>query len=357
MTAAPTPVRLLAAHALPHLTAALTRAAARSADIALAGACRDGEAACALAETLEPDVISLDVALPRLSGPTAIGAIVSWQRRRIVVTATAGCGFTEDIVACLDAGAVDFACRRPEHLWTSPPFIGALLDRVRLAARVPRERLRPRAAASLLGALASRPGETWVVTGDVGAPGALVPLITALPSDVPATICVALSLPAAITRALAHYLAARAAVPVREARQGDFLTPGSVLILPGSCLASLRPARDGRPTIHLEARHPGPQSGEALDRTLAAFAAGTRAHLVVLSGAGPDGARGAEAILSAGGAVYTAAPECGLLAGLADAVRARAGAAGRACAELPVARRSGPAAEAKGELMATARAA
>lgn len=329
MTMQQTAIRLLAAHALPHLSHALQQTATERGDVHVVGTCRDWRQALTLAEELRPDVLSLDVALPGLPGPAAIGRLITEERQRVIVSATAGCGFTEDVVACLESGVVDFACRRPEHSWTSPAFLNSLLDRVCLAARVPMPSLHPSRIPALGAALAAAPGDLWVLSGDVGAAETVARTLPHLPADTNAALCIALSLPAPITRALAHYLDARCALPVQEARQGDYLLPGRVLVLPGNVTAWLRPARDGRPTLWMQPRRPGPDNINPLNRILNALAEGTRTHLVLLSGTGQDTIEGAAAVRAGGGHVLVAAPECNLLSDLGDAVCARGLAEGR----------------------------
>ncbi|NLC59537.1 MAG: hypothetical protein GX774_22085 [Armatimonadetes bacterium] len=327
----PSPTRFLLAHASPLLVEVLRQEIHQRDDVTLVGVCRDWQQTYHTACDLQPDILMLDAALPGLPGPGSLAELIAAQRQRVILSATDGCGFAADIVSYLEAGAVDFVLRRPEHTWTNPTFLGSLFDRALLAASVPPEALRPRVVPDLGRLLAAHPEDLCVLLGDVGAAGTLLQLLPRLEREIPGTLCVALSLPGAITRALARYLAPRCAVPVREAHPGDLVMPGKVLVLPGSFLASLRPAHDSRPAVFLTPREPDYRNGLPLDRTLAALTEQMRTHLVVLSGAGPDGIEGAATVHAAGGEVWVASAACGLLPNLGNAVRARVPTAG----ELP----------------------
>lgn len=314
---APAPTRLLAAHAAPPLLDALARASAGRSDVDLVGVCRDWTHVTAMVRDLRPDVLTLDAALPGMGGPASVGELISSERQRVVVTATDGCGFAADVVACLEAGAVDFACRRPEHSWTSPAFLDALFRRVRVAASVRTDALCPCTVPDLGPLLGEHPDAVWALLGDIGAPGTLLQALPRLAPGFPGCLCIALSLPGAVTRALTHYLDARCDYPVREARPGDLPLPGSAVVLPGNFRVSLRPTHDGKPSFYLEPRRPG-DAMPALDATLASFAGQVPTHLVALSGCGSEGVASAEALVDSGGRAYTAPRESMLFAGLAE---------------------------------------
>lgn len=321
------PTRLLAAHAVPSLLDSLTRASAGRSDLDLVGVCRDWAHVTSMVRDLRPDVLTVDAALPGMGGPASVGELISAERQRVVVTATDGCGFAADVVACLEAGVVDFVCRRPEHSWTSPAFLDALFGRVRVAASVPTEALCPCTIPDLPPLLREHPDAVWALLGDIGAAGTLLQALPRLEPGFPGCFCIALSLPGAVTRALTHYLDARCDYPVREARPGDPLRPGSAIVLPGNFRVSLKPAHDGKPNFFLEPRRPGDAS-LALDATLVSFAGMVPTHLVALSGCGSEGAVGAGAVVAAGGRVYTAPRESMLFAGLAQRLRSSFAGAG-----------------------------
>ncbi|HHX38787.1 MAG TPA: hypothetical protein GX715_02380 [Armatimonadetes bacterium] len=316
------PIRLLAAHAVPSFLDALSRAAAARSDIELVGACRDWAHVTKMVRELRPDVLTLDAALPGMGGPAAVGELISAERQRVVVAATDGCGFASDVVACLEAGVVDFAFRRPEHSWTSPVFLAALFHRVRTAASVATESLSPCTVPDLMPLLKAHPGAVWGMLGDIGAPGTLLQVLPRLEPGFPGCLCIALSLPGAITRALAHYLDARCDYPVREVRPGDAPQPGTAVVLPGNYRVLLKPAYDGSPSFILEPRRPG-DAVPVLDAALLSFIRHVPTHLVALSGCETEGMAGVQAVAESGGCVYTAPRESMLFTQFADGLRSR----------------------------------
>lgn len=145
-----------------------------------------------------------------------------------------------------------------------------------------------------------------VVASSTAGPPALRELLGALPADFPAPILLVQHTLKDMTRQLAEQLAGYSALPVCEAREGEFVLPGRVLLAPGDWHLELRGGEGGPLRVHLQ-QGPKEQSvrpaADVLFRSAARWA-GREALGLVLTGLGEDGLAGARAIVAAGGKVW-----------------------------------------------------
>jgi two-component system chemotaxis response regulator CheB len=202
----------------------------------------------------------------------------------------------------------------------------------RPAARVAPRRPAPRPAAPRprTGALAARrtgTGTLVVIASSTGGPRALGELIPQLPAQLGAGGLLVQHMPPGFTASLATRLDGASALSVREARTGDVLEPGALLVAPGG--SHLRLSDDRRLRLADDAPEGGLKPRADFTIADAARLFGRRVLLVVLTGMGKDGLEGAVAVKQAGGRVLVEAestctvygmPRAVAEAGLADAV-------------------------------------
>jgi len=303
------PYRVLVVDDSAFMRAAVTRLLASDPRFQVVGQAADGEQAISLARALEPDLITMDFAMPGVDGAAATRAILAERATPIVMLSAHTRAGARETLAALAAGAVDFVTKPDGEVSTHLPAVREELLR-KLAdaagahvgapfavgarsagpapARAPRVERRVAVTVRLV-----------VIAASTGGPAALARLIPALAPGRDATVIVVQHLPAGYTAALAAQLGEHAAFPVREAQPGDELAPGVALVAPGDRHLSLD--RDGRVAL----RDDPPVHGvrPAADVTLRAAAQrfGPRVVAVVLTGMGQDGALGAAAVKAAGG--------------------------------------------------------
>jgi two-component system chemotaxis response regulator CheB len=151
----------------------------------------------------------------------------------------------------------------------------------------------------------------------------LTQLLTALPADLPVPLLVVQHMPPVFTRALAERLNEKCPFEVREAQDGDPLTPGQVLIAPGGRHMLLR--RQGAVSqVRLTEDPPENSCRPALDPTLRAVAEtyGTGVLAVVLTGMGQDGLIGCQRVKHLGGRVLIQDRASSVVWGMPGAVHA-----------------------------------
>lgn len=259
-----------------------------------------------------PDVITLDVEMPRMDGVTFLRKLMAQHPIPVVICSSLVGANTETLAAAMAAGAVDVICK---------PQMGVkgfleesrieICDAVKAAAQARLSAMRPRAVDPKLtadamlpppGALAmAKTTETIIAVGaSTGGTEALKSFLMQMPLDCPAIVVVQ-HMPEAFTAAFARRLDGECAVTVREARDGDRLLRGHALIAPGARHTLLRRSgaayavevKDGP----LVSRHR--PSVDVLFRSVARYA-GRNAIGIIMTGMGDDGARGLKEMRDAG---------------------------------------------------------
>lgn len=314
----PKDIRLLLADDSLFMRHLLRRALEQSPRIAVVGEARDGCEAVEQNVELQPDVILMDVEMPRLDGLGALAQIMTQRPVPVVMFSSLTTRGAQTTLEALALGAVDFLAK-PESRVNINPVAEELRRKVTAAAsarlRKPgpaRDRLRqamrsgPREQSELSGA--PRPAKSLVVIGSsTGGPQALDEVIPRLPGDLPSCVLVVQHMPAGFTASMAKRLDSIASIPVREAAEGDGFIAGTVLIAPGGFHAKLEGGQgtDGPAHVHLDTGEPVHGVRPAIDVTLqdAGPLFGDRLMVVIMTGMGFDGARGARSAKGLGATV------------------------------------------------------
>lgn len=254
---------------------------------------------------LNPDVITLDIEMPRMDGLTFLHKLMTLRPTPVVLVSTLTQQGAEAALRGLELGAVDY-CAKPlldvRHGMTG--LREELIGKVKAAAKARVMRTRAgRAAPELREVLDHRlsaEGRVVAIGASTGGVEALQELLTALPVSAPG-ILVTQHMPAGFTAAFARRMNERCAVTVAEATDGARVMPGHVFIANGD--RHLQLARSGSQLLCRLSDGP-PVSGhrpsvDVLFRSVAAVA-GRSATGVILTGMGRDGADGLLAMRRAG---------------------------------------------------------
>jgi two-component system, chemotaxis family, protein-glutamate methylesterase/glutaminase len=301
----------------------------RSPFIEVVGTARDGIEALELVEELRPDVVTLDLIMPRMDG---VEFLVEQMARRpipVVVLSIASEG-GEKALAAFDAGAIEFL-QKPTALATDRIYeiSNELIEKVKAAAGASLSRLRlnrglpvePVVVAPVL-PRGSQRVDVVVVGISTGGPQALKYLIPLLPADFPAPVAIVLHMPVGYTAMYARKLDELSRIKVMEAGEGDVMEPGVALLAPGGRHLSLVRRSDGVVTAHLDARPldtPHRPSVDVLFQS-AAHVFEERVLGVVMTGMGTDGRDGAAWVKAKGGMIFTEAEETCVVYGMPRAV-------------------------------------
>lgn len=256
-------------------------------------------------DVLRPDVLTLDVEMPRMDGIRFLEHLMKKRPMPVVMVSTLtvrGCDVT---LRALELGAVDFVTKPAVDVIARLPEIGGeLVRKVRTAAtatlRRPTTAVAAPAAAVRRGPLRAF-GRFVAIGASTGGTEALRAVLTAMPEDAP-PIVVVQHMPALFTRQFAERLDKLSRIRVSEARDGDILRPGHALIAPGGELHAEVARAGAGYAVRLV---PGPPVGHHRPSVDALFAscariAGSKAVGAILTGMGADGARGLLAMRGVG---------------------------------------------------------
>jgi two-component system, chemotaxis family, protein-glutamate methylesterase/glutaminase len=279
---------------------------------------RDGRDGVALAESLRPDVITMDINMPHVDGLQATELIMTQHPRPIVIVSSESREGAASTLKALELGAIDFVPKPNSGIDLDMKSVREELTRkLKLAAKVRVVRTATRSKSSVPSAPVSGSSDfsgatasaaqnggkipMVVIAASTGGPAAVTRVVAGLPKDLPAAVFLVLHMPAAFTKQFTMQLAEVTSLPVKEAENNETPLPGTIYLCPGS--HHLRLSFGGK--IALD---PGPRIEgyrPCADVTLETVVAYTRALTVgvVLTGMGNDAAKGAKMVKGAGGYV------------------------------------------------------
>jgi two-component system chemotaxis response regulator CheB len=300
------------------------------------GTSSNGEEAIEAVRSLNPDIVTLDIEMPRLDGLQALDTIMREMPRAVVMLSAAGSERGNEMtLRALERGAVEFV-RKP----SGPISIDLLTVRQELLSALKAARavnmtgVRPapnasvRAAAETVPKKAAGPASRVVViAASTGGPRVLAEIIPHLPESLGAAVLVVQHMPPEFTRTLAHRLDLMSTLPVAEAVDGESLQQNQVYVAPGGYHMTVR-GMPGAATVHLDTSPPVWGVRPAADPLFAAASAifGDSAIGVVLTGMGRDGADGLRRVRANGGKGVVQDRETSIVFGMPQAALQLAGA-------------------------------
>ncbi|MCL5959601.1 MAG: chemotaxis response regulator protein-glutamate methylesterase [Chloroflexi bacterium] len=271
---------------------------------------RDGLDAIEKIRKLKPDVVTLDVDMPRLDGlATLTRTLIECPVPIIMLSSSTREGATTTVQA-LTLGAVDFIAKPSGPIPVDIHKIrDELVAKVKQAAgaRICRGScgtLRPtvdKRGKEFIARPLSRGQKVLIVGCSTGGPSALHQLIPLLPRSMDAAVLVVQHLPPGFTRLLANHLNDISQLWVKEAEPWDLLSPGLVLLAPGDFHTVVKTS--GRIELNQKPQVNGVRPSADVTMKSAASVYGASCIAVILTGVGCDGTRGASAIKAARGYV------------------------------------------------------
>ncbi|MFZ3052741.1 MAG: chemotaxis response regulator protein-glutamate methylesterase [Sulfuricurvum sp.] len=251
---------------------------------------------------LRPDVICLDVEMPRMDGITFLKRLMHYMPIPVIMVSSLTQAGAKTTLEALESGAVDFVPKPHSHIYDGKDEMrDELIAKIKIASRVKvKQHILRNTAQANTTSLAETTNKILAIGASTGGTEALKDVLMGLPRNAPGTIVVQ-HMPANFTGPFAERLNSLCAMEVREARNGDSITPGLVLIAPGDYHMVVR--RSGA-RYYVEIGSGEKVSGHrpSADVLLNSVAkiAGANAIGVILTGMGGDGAKGLLAMRNAG---------------------------------------------------------
>jgi two-component system chemotaxis response regulator CheB len=300
--------------------------------IEVVGTASDGEDALRRIAELRPDVVTLDVEMPRLNGLEALRRIrKTWPSLIVIMLSSlTETGATATIDALMN-GANDYVSKTPPPGSTDAPQVRLrreLVGRIRQFFAAPEVAPSlPIVAAPVIGARASTRRRVIAIGVSTGGPTALNDVIPVLPASLAVPVMVVQHMPAMFTRILAERLHATSRLPVCEGANDMPVEPGHVYIAPGGYHMTVR-SRGGREYLALDESPPEHSCRPAVDVMLRSVNAvyGKASVAVILTGMGQDGLLGCQLLKKNGACIIAQDERSSVVWGMPGAV-ARAGVA------------------------------
>ncbi|MFZ5441109.1 MAG: protein-glutamate methylesterase/protein-glutamine glutaminase [Myxococcota bacterium] len=274
-------------------------------DIEVVGTAPDPYVARDLIVTRQPDVVTLDVEMPRMDGITFLKKLMQHYPLPVVIVSTLTTKGGEVALEAMAAGAVEVICK-PGNESSLHEMGEALIDAVR-SAWLARNRVRrgegaraAQQATAVHRSLAEATRQLIAIGASTGGTVAIETILQTMPPDTPGIVMVQ-HMPAFFTRSFADRLSRLCRIRVREAADGDLIEKGLALLAPGDRQMVVRSSPRGWMVGVLD----GPRvsghrpSVDVLFRSVAR-AAGNKALGVILTGMGADGAAGLAEMRKAG---------------------------------------------------------
>jgi len=273
----------------------LSEELSKESDIEVVGTAPDPYVARDKIVLQKPDVITLDIEMPRMDGLTFLKKLMEHYPLPVIVVSSLTPKGSQMALEAMENGAVDVLAK-PDASYSIGDLSLQLKEKIRVAARIDlRKRNRPKPAAvprCSSDALTVTTQKVVAMGASTGGTEALKEVLTRLPVNTPGVVVVQ-HMPSQFTKAFAERLNKLCALEVREAQDGDSVLNGQALIAPGNFHMVLKRSgaryfvnvKDG-PMVH----HQRP-AVDVLFHSVAQYA-GANAVGVLLTGMGADGAQG-----------------------------------------------------------------
>ena len=320
-------IRVLVVDDSAFVRQALMRMLASDPGIEVIGTASDGEEGYAKACALRPDVITLDVRMPRVDGIEALRRIMRDCPTPVLLLSSHTSEGADVTLRGLEIGAMDFVDKTSvqgqmnllelaEELKAKVRALAGV-SRGRVATLLPRPYPRKPAPVRVPGPTRA---EVVVIGTSTGGPPALQAIIPRLPENFPSAVLVVQHMPVGFTRSLAQRLDSRSVLNVREAEDGEPVAAGSVLVAPAGRHMKVRRS-GGETRVWLDDEPRSALHRPSIDVLMASVASvyGSRVLGVILTGMGSDGVEGLRAIREAGGFAVAESEETCVIYGMPKA--------------------------------------
>jgi two-component system, chemotaxis family, protein-glutamate methylesterase/glutaminase len=296
----------------------------RDPDIEVVGTAMDGAFALRKIAELHPDVVTLDLEMPRMDGIETLRMIMRDAPLPVIVFSTHSREGAYSTFKALALGAIDFVAKPQDaaagHL---DPIAFQLIEKIKVAKRagkpktLPRIEFEPLAPRSKRAHAALPPNRIIAIGISTGGPNALQYLLSQIPGDIPATFVIVQHMPEGFTDMFARRLDECCALDVQEAKSGDLLLAGRALICPGNRHMMVRRMPRGDMVV-LSDGPPINGHRPSVDVLFHSVAQefGLTAVGLLMTGMGEDGAEGLGAMKASGGMTIAQSEDTCIVSGM-----------------------------------------
>lgn len=286
-------------------------------EFSVIGTATDGVDLLQKLETLDPDVITLDIEMPKMDGLTALERLMAKKPTPVIILSSLAAEGAEPTIRALQLGAMDFVLKPSGSISLDLAKVKEdLFQKVRAAAKASVTSLKKYTAPGVQAPEKSA-GRTVVPTGgsplsdfnkvvligsSTGGPQALMQVIPRLSASLSAAFLLVQHMPSGFTQTFAERLNASTSLEVREAKHGDEIREGVILLAPGDQHMVVA-VENERKVVHMNQEPRVWGVRPSVDVTINSAAPVFKERLigVILTGMGYDGAKGISMIHKVGG--------------------------------------------------------
>jgi two-component system chemotaxis response regulator CheB len=219
---------------------ALQRMLAEDPELEVVGVAADGKQGVEKVLELAPDVVTLDIQMPRMGGLEALERLMTEHPVPVLLLSSLTRQGADVTLRGLELGALDFVDKSSVGSMSLLTLGEELRAKLKAIARVPASRLLAAREPLQVPASGKAGVEAVVIATSTGGPPALQAIVPRLPASLQAAVLIVQHMPQGFTRSLAERLALRSALPVREAQDGEHVIRGQVLIAPAGVHMKLK---------------------------------------------------------------------------------------------------------------------
>lgn len=326
-------IRLLIVDDSSFMRSIIKRMLKNYSDIEVVGTARDGVEGIEKVLELRPDIVTMDIEMPRMNGIEATGHIMSEAPVPIIMVSSISLDGARATLDALDKGAVDYISKNlkssaldvmeiEKDLVRKIRTFGAVKKRLPITGASLKSRSKRFIPAKKPASFTTQNIRSVVIGASTGGPSALQKVLAGLPAGLKVSILVVVHMPSQFTKAFAERLNGLCKMQVSEARSGDEVRAGQVLICPGGL--QTRYVRKGAAEVRLEINNEPadslyrPSVNVAISSVASCFSG--RAMGVILTGMGDDGKLGMREIKKRGGKTLAQSEETCTVYGMPKAV-------------------------------------
>jgi two-component system chemotaxis response regulator CheB len=285
---------------------------------------RDGEEAIKKVVNLKPDLVTLDLEMPRMDGFTFLRWLMRNQPRPVLVVTSRDSN--RSVFKALELGAVDFVIKPVKRAAVELGDVAdSVLRKIREISKLKVEDLPAKLTAMAeartpvpISAPSSGKFSLVAIGASTGGPPALQSILSSLPRGLPVGIVISQHMPEGFTRLFSERLNRTVGIRVNEAAEGEEIENGKALVAPGGKHLLLRGEKDGRVTVRLVRARPEDRYAPSIDMMMDSVAGiyGKRMIGVLLTGMGDDGALGMKSVKEGRGLTIAEAEETCIVFGM-----------------------------------------
>lgn len=285
--------------------------------ISVIGTARNGEEALTKIKTLQPDVVTLDIEMPRMNGLTTVRKIMQTNPLPVIMISALAQREAQLTLKALEFGAIDYVPKPSGPISLNMNTVkDELISKVKTAATANIRQVKPLQTEKIAPPKAKSRNKIISIAASTGGPAAIAYILRNIPANTP-PILVVQHMQKGLTKLFSEGLNQECKIQVKEAEEGDVAQEGLALIAPGGFHMTVTKNGEINLTTTPPVNYVRPSADVLMKSTAKNYTA--RNIGVVLTGMGTDGAKGIEAIKKKGGVTIAQDKKTCVVFGMPDA--------------------------------------